>query len=155
MIGILLFHAVDEAQLPAWQSGLYYADGTPKSSLGPVRDAAGEAHRGIVAQCPDLQLTPKVVVKYPKAVSLKGHSFRVTLACSIDCNYTVRLERLPAATPVLTLTGTATGRTATTLKFVPRRPLRAGSYRFSVQGIATINVGAPFAAFSHTLRIRA
>ncbi len=155
VIGILLFHAIDEAQLPAWQSGLYYVDGTPKASLGPVRDAAGESRRGVVAQCPDLQLTPKVVLKYPKAASLKGRTFRVTLTCSVDCDYTARLERLPAAAPVLTLTGTAIGRTATTLKFAVRRPLRPGSYRFRVEGTATMNVGAPFAALSPTLRIRA
>ena len=57
--------------------------------------------------------------------------------------------------PVLTLTGTAIGRTATTLKFAVRRPLRPGSYRFRVEGTATMNVGAPFAALSPTLRIRA
>ena len=155
VIGILLFHAVDEPQLAAWQSGLYYVDGTPKASLGPVRDAAGESRRGIVAQCSDLQLTPKVALKYPKPASLKGRSFRVTLTCSIDCDYTARLQRLPAGATILTLRGTAVGRTATTLKFSPRRALRPGSYRFSVEGTATMNAGAPFAALSPTLRVRA
>jgi hypothetical protein len=34
---LLLFHVVDEKQLTGLQSGLYYADGTPKSSLAAVR----------------------------------------------------------------------------------------------------------------------
>jgi hypothetical protein len=34
---LLLFHVVDEKPLSGLQSGLYYADGTPKSSLATVR----------------------------------------------------------------------------------------------------------------------
>jgi hypothetical protein len=37
---LLLFHVVDEPQLEGLQSGLRYADGSPKSSLEPVRAAA-------------------------------------------------------------------------------------------------------------------
>jgi len=38
--GILIFHTVDERDLDRWQSGLFYADETPKSSLASVRAAA-------------------------------------------------------------------------------------------------------------------
>src|SRR5262249_60315107 len=34
-----LFHLVDERLLPGWQSGLEYADGTPRASYGMVRSA--------------------------------------------------------------------------------------------------------------------
>ena len=34
------FHVIDERNLAGLQSGLYYADGTPKASLDPVRAAA-------------------------------------------------------------------------------------------------------------------
>jgi hypothetical protein len=37
--GMLLFHVSDEADLDRWQSGIYYADDTPKASFGAVRDA--------------------------------------------------------------------------------------------------------------------
>lgn len=37
--GLLLFHSHDEPALGGFQSGVYYVDGTPKSSLQPVRDA--------------------------------------------------------------------------------------------------------------------
>jgi hypothetical protein len=37
---LLLFHVVDEPKLEGLQSGLRYADGSPKSSLEPVRAAA-------------------------------------------------------------------------------------------------------------------
>src|SRR5918911_1310404 len=38
--GLFLFHSVDETDLDRWQSGLYYADGTPKTSLAPTGAAA-------------------------------------------------------------------------------------------------------------------
>jgi hypothetical protein len=37
--GLLLFHSHDEPALTGFQSGVYYVDGTPKSSFEPVRDA--------------------------------------------------------------------------------------------------------------------
>jgi hypothetical protein len=48
VVGILIFHLLDEPDLNRWQSGVYYADGTPKSSLEEVRDAAEEARDGKV-----------------------------------------------------------------------------------------------------------
>ena len=38
--GLLLFHSHDEPALPGFQSGVYYVDGSKKSSFEPVRDAA-------------------------------------------------------------------------------------------------------------------
>ena len=34
--GILVFHSIDERALAAWQSGVYYVDGTPKASYWSV-----------------------------------------------------------------------------------------------------------------------
>jgi hypothetical protein len=44
--GFLIFHLLDEPDLNRWQSGVYYADVEPKSSLGEVRKAAEEAREG-------------------------------------------------------------------------------------------------------------
>jgi len=52
VIGILVFHLNDEPDLTRWQSGVYYADLQPKSSLDPVRDAAQEAEKGDLGSCP-------------------------------------------------------------------------------------------------------
>jgi hypothetical protein len=38
--GLLLFHSHDEPALPGFQSGVYYVDGSKKSSFDGVRDAA-------------------------------------------------------------------------------------------------------------------
>ena len=39
VVGLLLFHSHDERALTGFQSGVYYVDGTPKTSLEPVRTA--------------------------------------------------------------------------------------------------------------------
>jgi len=41
--GLLLFHSQDEPALTGFQSGVHYTDGTPKTSLEPVRDAIRDA----------------------------------------------------------------------------------------------------------------
>ena len=44
--GFLIFHVTDETDYNRWQSGVYYADGTPKSSLPFVRRAIGDIRAG-------------------------------------------------------------------------------------------------------------
>jgi len=45
---LLFFHVSDEPQLERFQTGVYYADDTPKSSLQPVAQAARAAATGRV-----------------------------------------------------------------------------------------------------------
>jgi hypothetical protein len=51
VVGLLVFHAFDETALDRFQSGLYYPDLTPKSSLPVVRDAIRDARGGVIARC--------------------------------------------------------------------------------------------------------
>ena len=53
--GLLIFHVSDEADLDRWQSGVYYADDTPKSTLAVVKSAIAAARD---AQCPNADVTP-------------------------------------------------------------------------------------------------
>jgi len=46
--GFLIFHVTDETDFNRWQSGVYYADGTPKSSLPLVRDTIEQVQAGDV-----------------------------------------------------------------------------------------------------------
>ena len=57
VVGLLLFHVSDESDLRAWQSGLYYSDDTPKSSLAPVRDAAEAARANTLVPLCSLPLS--------------------------------------------------------------------------------------------------
>jgi hypothetical protein len=47
----LFFHVSDEQDLRRWQSGLYYADDTPKSSLPAVTRAAEDVREQKIARC--------------------------------------------------------------------------------------------------------
>ncbi len=51
VIGLLFFHLIDEPDLNRWQSGPYYVDLRPKSSLPEIREAAEKARKGELATC--------------------------------------------------------------------------------------------------------
>ena len=135
--GIFLFHSVDETDLDRWQSGLFYADGTPKASLGPTRAAVEASRRGVVARCPGLQLAVKA--KLDRASARNPH-FAFRLRCDIDCTYRARLEKWPTHSTTLVTRGLAMGGKATRVTF-PVRKLATGRYRFTVRVVAPVNPG--------------
>jgi hypothetical protein len=51
VIAVFFFHLFDETDLNRWQSGPYYADTKPKSSLPAIRDAAQKARKGELDDC--------------------------------------------------------------------------------------------------------
>jgi hypothetical protein len=132
VIGLLLFHVQDEPALAAWQSGEFYVDGSPKASLGAVRLAAAGVRRGIAARCDGMQLTPKVKLKIGTRL---GNGVKLTLTCSLDCAYTVRVDRRRP------LRGTAVGAVPKTIAL--RWKLPAGAHVVTVSGVATLNAGPP------------
>jgi hypothetical protein len=147
--GLFLFHSVDETDLDRWQSGLYYADGTPKLSLAPARAAVQEARRGVVARCDGLRLPVKA--KLDRA-STQNPRFSFRLRCDIDCAYRARLERLPAHSTVLVKRGVAVGGKPLRVAFAPRK-LAPGRYRFTVRVVASVNPGSPRSLFGASFRI--
>ena len=132
VLGLLLFHVQDEKPLAAWQSGEFYVDGTPKTSLYPVRGSAASVHRGIAATCPGMQLTPKVTL-VPGTTTARG--LPVQLTCSFDCSYTLQLDAGG------TLKGTATGSTPKPLLFHGR--IAAGRHTLTATATAVANAGPP------------
>jgi hypothetical protein len=56
--GLLFFHVSDEHDLDRWQSGLFYADDTPKSSLAAVKASATAAQAGTLT-CAKTKAKPK------------------------------------------------------------------------------------------------
>ncbi len=135
VLGLLLFHVQDEPDLSMWQSGVYYVDGSAKSSLPAVRAAADSVHRGVIATCTGMSLTPTVKLKAGKPTKT---GVTVTLTCSLDCSYTASLDRSRA------LVGTALGRTPT--KVIFRAKLKKGRHSVAVKATATTNTGAPASA---------
>jgi hypothetical protein len=51
VIAVYIFHLFDEPDLNRWQSGPYYADAKPKTSLPAIRDAAIAAREGKLDDC--------------------------------------------------------------------------------------------------------
>jgi len=130
--GLFLFHSVDETALSGWQSGLYYADDTPKPSLKPVAAAMDESRRGVVAPCAGLQLPVHPKVTQRGAV--------LTLTCDLDCAYTAQLYRLPDKL-LFSKHGVAIGTKPTTLPL--RVPVTKGPYRLRLSAVAPVNPAPP------------
>jgi hypothetical protein len=128
--GLFLFHTVDETDLDRWQSGLFYADGTPKADLPFVRRAIAEAHRGVVAHCLGMALRPR------GRLTVAGSQAR--LVCDIDCAYTLLVRSRGRA--VLRRTGTAVGMVARTIRL---GRLGSGRYLLSATLLAPVNPGRP------------
>jgi hypothetical protein len=124
VIGIMVFHTIDESALGSWQSGPYYADGTPKSSLPAIRDAANAARAGSAASCPD---------RTAPAVSLSTADGVVTAAAS---------DGVGVGKVTLRVNGSvADTRFAGPYSFA-WRPKRAGRYTLEVRAVdAAGNVG--------------
>jgi hypothetical protein len=49
--GLFVFHTFDESSLDGWQSGLYFADRTPKPSLAPFKRAVADLRAGRFPGC--------------------------------------------------------------------------------------------------------
>ena len=148
-----IFHAFDEAALDRWQSGVYYTDGTAKSSLPAVLRATRDAHGGVIARCPQLTLTPKGKASYPRGAALAAIPLTLTLTCDIDCNYYARLEKLPRHSTTLGVWGRAAAGTPRKVK-LPARRVAPGRYRFTVRLTAPVNVGPPTVLTSRALTLR-
>ena len=139
---ILLFHVVDEPALAGWQSGVYYADGTPKSSLAGVKRAIRDSNGGVIARCPGVSLTPQPVVAWPTAADRARPALTLLLTCDVDCIYYARLERYPQRSTTLVARGIALADTPTLVTFPARRVARA-QYRLTLKATAPVNTGVP------------
>ena len=49
--GIFVFHTFDEPDFAGWQSGLYFADRTPKPSLPAFKQAVSDLRNGKLVSC--------------------------------------------------------------------------------------------------------
>ena len=141
--GIFLFHTHDEPAFPSWQSGLYYADGAPKSSITAVRDALQLARGGSISRCAGLALdvTP-TAVRFPAQAEARKGPLAVRVRCDLDCAVELRLVRVPAGTTVRTTRGYARAGALTRVELRGRRPPR-GRYLLSLSFTHPVNPGVP------------
>ena len=114
--GLLIFHVVDERDARAWQSGIYYSNGTPKSSLAAVRAGALAAQDGTLAACGMDKTTSNLsdVVFHEPAVSAPA-SLETDFSCALACSYQARVINADTGQVVAGATGKAIGSQTVTI----------------------------------------
>jgi hypothetical protein len=152
--GILLFHSQDEPALASWQSGVYYADGTPKSSLYAVRDALARASGGSIARCDGLGLdvTP-TTLRFPTQSELERGARTVRFTCSLDCAWELRASRASTGNTLARVRGYGRARQPLVASLKGRK-LGIGAIRFSLTLTHPVNPGVPQTRESRTLGLR-
>ena len=107
--GILVFHVADERDARAWQSGVYYANGTPKASLPRVRAAAVAAQAGTLATCQTAAASPLGDVVFHTPAAAPGSPFAIDLSCTLPCTYRAEVLDAQTGAPVAVASGDAIG----------------------------------------------
>jgi hypothetical protein len=140
---MLILHSVDERPLDRWQSGVYYADGTPKSSLAAVTKALDRTTGGSIARCPGVQLPVKTTfVRFAGRTLARHGTFRASFTCSLDCAYELRVVKLPGGVAKMVRRGRALVDELVQVEFRPRR-LGPGSYRYRLRLVHPVNPASP------------
>ena len=148
--GMLIFHVVDERDARAWQSGLYYGNGRPKTSLPAVRAAALAAQTGTLAECAKEKTTANVDdVAFGSPSADEPGILRTGFSCSLPCSYELRVLDATTGEPVATASGKAVG--AATVK-IAAAGLPPGQYEYALRafkcgkpGTAETRFSTPFA----------
>jgi len=141
--GMFLFHTNDEPVRQGWQSGLVYADGTPKTSLEPVRTAMEAAGSATIGVCPLVSTAVTAFVTRDRTISLRCHR---------DCIYRARLVRLPLASPTVTRSGRAPA--SKRVHFKLGHSVAPGWYQLSVSLVHPTRPGKPLVRTSAPFAVR-
>ena len=141
--GMLLFLSRDERARAAWQSGVYYVDGSAKTSLAAVTEALDRTTGGSISRCPGVQLVvrPAALTFGTRAAAKRG-VFRATFRCDLDCVYHVRVERADTHRTKISRRGRAEVGEAVRVDLGPRR-LAPGTYRYTIRLWHPVNPAPP------------
>jgi len=141
--GIMILHTIDEPALDRWQSGLFYADGTPKSSLPAVRAALNRTAGGSIAHCPGVQLPVHATsVRFAGRAAAKRGEFRASFSCDLDCVYQVRVVKVSTGVTKMIRSGRAAVGQAVQVQFAPHH-LGPGEYRYRLKLVHPVNPAPP------------
>jgi hypothetical protein len=141
--GVLLFHAQDEPGLSGWQSGLYYPDGTPKSSLAVVRDTMDAIAGNTLGKC---------AVAIKPVVAFAPRDRRISLRCDRDCVFRARLLRLPTESVTAWKNGRATA--GNRQSFMLGAKVAPGQYKLSITFVHATRPGPIVARASVPFAVR-
>jgi hypothetical protein len=139
---MLLFHSHDEEALASWQSGVYYADGTPKASFWAVRDALDRTRGGSIAHCDGLAVDVSLTsVRFPGPREFLDGKRDTRFRCTFDCAWELTATRTTngavaarvrgygrwGRTIVASLTGRRLGRAPVRLTLSVTHPVNPGA----------------------------
>jgi hypothetical protein len=140
---MLIFLARDEQSRPGWQSGIYYADGTPKTSRPRVSAALERTTGGSIARCPGVELPVHATsLRFGTRSAAKRGVFRVSFGCDLDCRYWVRLENATTHSTKLAAKGSA-GVGDVVRADLGTRHLSRGTYRYTLRLVHPVNPAPP------------
>ena len=150
--GVLLFHSQDEEALLSWQSGVYYADGTPKASFWAVRDALDRTRGGSVTRCDGLALDVSLTnVRFPGPREFQSGMRDTRFRCTLDCAWELKATRTTTGAVAATVRGY--GRYGRTLvASLQGRRLGSAPLRLSLAVTQAVNPGATATRESGELR---
>ncbi|MGZ4333602.1 MAG: hypothetical protein ACXVRJ_04950 [Gaiellaceae bacterium] len=149
--GMLIFHVVDERDARAWQSGVYYSNGKPKTSLSSVRLAALAAQAGTLSACTKDKTTANVGDVTFHAPSTGVPSLlEAAFSCALPCSYQVSV--LDAATGEVTAVaaGKAVGPASVT---IPTAGVAPGAYQYALRVFKCGKPGTAETRFSSAFAI--
>jgi hypothetical protein len=154
VVGLLFFHVTDEYNGNTWQSGVYYADDTPKTSLATMRLTAEAARNGTLSNCSSAGGTPSLkTFTVPDKVTFTtdDDAWTAKLSCVRTCSYLARIQDLFTGLAPLQAAGDVQPGTEATITF-PQEKLDPGNYRIAVRvwqygrvGTTVVRFGKPFA----------
>ena len=140
---MLLFLSRDERARAGWQSGVFYVDGTPKSSRPRVQEALDRTTGGSITRCPGVQLVVRTTyVRFGTRSAARRGVFRVSLQCNLDCIYYVRLENATTKRTKLARRGRAEVGELVQIDLGSRR-LAPGTYRYTLRLVHPVNPAPP------------
>ena len=148
--GMLIFHVVDEHDARAWQSGVYYANGTPKTSLQAVRTAALAAQQGTLSSCAQQKVTANVSgVAFHAPSATDPSMLAAAFSCALPCSYELRVLDTATGEVAAHAEGKAVGDASAA---VPAAGLAPGTYEYALRvykcgkpGTAETRFSSPFA----------
>jgi hypothetical protein len=149
--GLLIFHVADERDERGWQSGVYYANGTPKSSLASVRDGALAAQNGTLGKCSKPKTTSNLSdVVFHQPTVTEPLTLMIEFSCGLPCSYQSQVIDARTGAIVTDVTGKAVG---TQTIAVPADSLDPGRYQYVLRALKCGKPGTAEARFSQAFTV--
>ncbi len=152
--GMLIFHVADEPDARAWQSGVYYADNTPKTSLPAVRSAALRAQEGALVRCGRPKVTSSLAyVAFREPTAEPPTELGVDFACTKICKYSARVLNTDTGEVAATTAGAVAPGEASVV--LPADELTPGSYQYAFRAASAGRAGTAVVRYSRPFTIAA